>query len=202
MKFTSMQELQTFHSQMVSGLAKDGATIAAELSPENAHLLHMAVGIAGEAGELLDAVKKAAIYNKPIDLVNVVEELGDLEFYMQGLRQGLDITRAETLKANIDKLGKRYKDFQYSDQQAQDRADKQEESDDSDQYEYISAVVDEEGTLTVDYKLSLNGIESQIMHDEHVLGWSEEEVLDLVMGILAAPKEQRSSVMLVREDID
>ncbi len=115
------------HSDMVAQLAKPGETIAAEITGEDAHLLHMLVGISGEAGELLDAVKKSVIYRKPIDRDNVVEELGDLEFYMEGLRQGLGITREETLQANIEKLGDRYKGHQYSDQQAQDRADKVEE---------------------------------------------------------------------------
>lgn len=109
---------------MVSQLAKCGETIANEITGADAHLLHMSVGVSGEAGELLDAVKKSVIYRKPIDRDNVVEELGDLEFYMEGLRQGLGITRQETLQANIDKLGDRYEGHQYSDQQAQDRADK------------------------------------------------------------------------------
>lgn len=113
------------HADMVRGLAKPGEVIAAELSAHNAHLLHMAIGICGEAGELIDAIKKSAIYNKPLDLVNVVEELGDLEFYMEGLRQGLLIDRDTTLQANIDKLGKRYKGFNYSDSAAQARADKE-----------------------------------------------------------------------------
>lgn len=112
------------HSNMVRRLAKDGNTIKDELSGIECHILHMTVGVAGEAGELLDAIKKNVIYRKPLDRVNVVEELGDLEFYMEGLRQSLDITREETLAANIAKLGKRYEGLQYSDKQAQDRADK------------------------------------------------------------------------------
>lgn len=112
------------HSEMVTALAKPGKVIADELTGNDAHLLHMAVGISGESGELLDAVKKASIYRKPIDRENVIEELGDLEFYMEGLRQGLDITREETLDANITKLGKRYEGHQYSDSAAQARADK------------------------------------------------------------------------------
>lgn len=112
------------HPNMVAALAKPGADIVATLTPEDAHALHMAVGISGESGELLDAIKKAAIYRKPIDRENVIEELGDLEFYMEGLRQGLGITREETIDANIAKLGKRYEGFQYSDKAARDRADK------------------------------------------------------------------------------
>lgn len=113
------------HNEMVAALAKPGADIVATLSPESAHLLHMAVGVSGEAGELLDAIKKSAIYNKPLDRENVIEELGDLEFYMEGLRQGLGITREETIRANIDKLGVRYSSGSYSDKAAQERADKE-----------------------------------------------------------------------------
>ena len=116
------------HPQLVANLAKPGEHIISALTPEKAHLLHMAVGVSGEAGELLDAVKKSAIYSKPLDMVNVVEELGDLEFYLEGIRAALGITREQCLEANIDKLGKRYSSGSYSDAQAQARADKADEA--------------------------------------------------------------------------
>lgn len=112
-------------SEMVKALAKPGKAIRASVTDDDCHALHMAVGICGEAGELLDAVKKAVIYRLKIDRKNVVEELGDLEFYMEGLRQAYDITREETIEANIAKLGKRYGE-KYSDNAAQERADKSE----------------------------------------------------------------------------
>jgi NTP pyrophosphatase (non-canonical NTP hydrolase) len=112
------------HDEMVKALAKSGAKIAAEITAEDAHLMHMAIGISGEAGELLDAIKKQVIYRKPLDRENVLEELGDLEFYMEGIRQGLGITREQCLEANIAKLGKRYEGLKYSDGAAQGRADK------------------------------------------------------------------------------
>lgn len=119
------KDMNISHSDMVTTLAKSGEAIVSELNAEQAHLLHMAVGISGESGELLDAVKKSAIYQKPIDRENVIEELGDLEFYMEGLRQGLGITREECLQGNIAKLSKRYNGLKYSNQAAQDRADKE-----------------------------------------------------------------------------
>lgn len=120
--------IEKTHAEMVADLSKPGQDIIDSLTPEKAHALHMAVGVAGEAGELLDAIKKHVIYNKPIDRENVVEELGDLEFYMEGLRSKLGITREETLTANYEKLAlKRYKNG-YSDQAAQERADKAEEA--------------------------------------------------------------------------
>jgi NTP pyrophosphatase (non-canonical NTP hydrolase) len=119
--------LDTEFSDMVRALAKPGADIVASLTPEKAHLLHMAIGIAGEAGELLDAIKKYVIYNKAPDLKNIVEELGDLEFYMEGMRDELCIPRNFILRQNIYKLEERYKGMKYSDKAAQERADKADE---------------------------------------------------------------------------
>lgn len=115
----------TVHARLVAALAKPGTEIAKRLTPASAHATHMVLGIAGEAGELVDAVKKHTIYGKPIDRENVVEELGDLEFYMEGLRQGLGITREETIEHNITKLHTRYPDHTYTDTAAIRRADKQ-----------------------------------------------------------------------------
>lgn len=109
---------------MVKQLFKDPSEIQATLDPVKVNLMHAVFGISGEAGELLDGVKKAIIYNKELDVENVIEELGDIEFYMEALRQGLGITREQTLEANIEKLGKRYQNHQYTDQQAHDRNDK------------------------------------------------------------------------------
>ena len=114
------------HAQMVTLLVKDPVTIANDLgsNPTSCDLIHATMGISGEAGELLDAIKKNVIYNKPLDIENIVEELGDLEFYMEQLRQQLNITREETLEANYNKLmNKRYPNG-YSDEAAITRADK------------------------------------------------------------------------------
>jgi len=114
------------HPELVKALVKPGEEIIRELTAHEANLLHMAVGIAGEAsGELLDAIKARVIYRKPLDLDNVVEELGDLEFYMEGLRQELNVTRQQCLDANIKKLSKRYEGLKFSNQAAVERADKQ-----------------------------------------------------------------------------
>lgn len=112
------------YSLMVNTLAKPGKDIVNNLTEKMADLWHHATGVSGEAGELLDAVKKGAIYNKPLDRVNIIEELGDLEFYMEGIRQNLNISREETIAANVAKLAVRYKGLQYTDEAAQARADK------------------------------------------------------------------------------
>lgn len=83
----------------------------------------MVMGISGEAGELLDAVKKPTMYGKPWDRDNVIEELGDMEFYMERFRQIMGITRQQTIQHNHDKLSKRYPKG-YSNKAAAERADK------------------------------------------------------------------------------
>lgn len=115
-----------FYSEMVDALAKPGEEIVKGLAADSAHLLHMVVGVCGEAGELLDAVKKHVIYGKTLDMDNVVEELGDLEFYLEGIRAALGVSRQTTLSANISKLAVRYNKGVYSDEAAQLRADKSE----------------------------------------------------------------------------
>lgn len=112
------------YAAMVAALAKPGEAILASLTPEKCAAWHMASCVPGEAGELFDAVKKWVIYEKPLDRANVVEELGDLEFYMEGLRQVLSVTREETIADNIIKLSARYAAGCFTNQAAQERADK------------------------------------------------------------------------------
>ena len=66
--------------------------------------LHMTMGIATEAGELLDVFKKELAYNKKVDWVNVGEEVGDLMWYIANFCNinGLDFE--DILEKNINKL--------------------------------------------------------------------------------------------------
>lgn len=117
------EDLEEKFETMVSRLVKPGQDILDTITPQKMDALHMAVGVAGEAGEVLDEIKKIVMYNRPVTTEKIVKELGDLEFYMEGLRQKLGITREETLIGNIEKLdGDRYKDG-YSDDAANARTD-------------------------------------------------------------------------------
>jgi len=92
-------------------------------TPSQCELLHAAIGIAGEAGELLDAVRKHVFEGKPLDRENVIEELGDLEFYMMAAMMNVGVLRPHLQELNMAKLSKRYESG-YSDKAAQERADK------------------------------------------------------------------------------
>ena len=84
------------YSDMVSQLAKSGSDIIDQLNPSSAHLLHMAVGISGESSELLEAILDVESFNH-VDEENLMEELGDIEFYIEGLRQGVGLERHDTI---------------------------------------------------------------------------------------------------------
>lgn len=86
-------------------------------------LLHAIVGIAGEAGELLDAIKKTTVYGKKLDLANIKEELGDALFYVQAAALCIGAPLEVLMEENYQKLKKRYPDG-YTDAAALARADK------------------------------------------------------------------------------
>ena len=84
------------HAEMVKQLAKSGSYIISELTPSSAHLLHMAVGISGESSELLEAVLYCDHFDC-VDIENLTEELGDIEFYIEGVRQEMGFKREDTI---------------------------------------------------------------------------------------------------------
>lgn len=69
---------------MVADLVKPGGDIVADITDGAAAKLHMAVGISGECAELADAINYASLTNTKIDEENVMEEIGDLLFFIEG----------------------------------------------------------------------------------------------------------------------
>jgi len=117
-------KLTTPYEQFVRSIVKPGHDILLQLTPLQASILHMAVGVSGEAGELLDAIKKHAVYQKQLDFDNVREEAGDILFYLTGLLNELGLTLNECIEANVEKLSKRYPEKRYTNEAAIARADK------------------------------------------------------------------------------
>jgi len=112
------------YGEFVGRLVKSGELIRDKMTAQQTDLWHAATGVSTEAGELLSAVKVHVIYGRDINRENVIEELGDLEFYLEQTRQNLGISRQLTIERNISKLSKRYFGG-YSDKAANERADKQ-----------------------------------------------------------------------------
>lgn len=93
------------------------------IQPEMYNLLHAALGMSGEAGELVDIVKKSFIYNKPLDKNHAKEEIGDCLWYIALACRTLGVSFDELMYDNISKLSRRYPD-RYTDEHAVARADK------------------------------------------------------------------------------
>lgn len=71
-------------------------------------LANWALGLAGEAGEVADIVKKHVYHGHELDLEELKDELGDVLWYLAGMSYDLDVWFSEIAEGNIDKLKKRY----------------------------------------------------------------------------------------------
>jgi NTP pyrophosphatase (non-canonical NTP hydrolase) len=89
-------------------------------------LLHAALGLGSEAGEVQTTVKRMHAYDADLDTNNLLEELGDIMFYAVALASVCGMSMEQVLEANMRKLSKRYPSGSYSNEQALLRADKQE----------------------------------------------------------------------------
>ena len=83
-------------------------------------MLHAAIGLATESGELLDMLKKHIFYGKPIDWVNAKEETGDAAWYLGIAIDEMKTTMNEILTMNIEKLKLRFKN-KFTEQDALNR---------------------------------------------------------------------------------
>lgn len=71
-------------------------------------LANAALGLAGEAGEVADLIKKHLYHDHRLDAVRVAEELGDLLWYIVLAANICGYSLSEVMAKNIDKLRKRY----------------------------------------------------------------------------------------------
>ncbi len=76
-------------------------------------ILHSVVGISGEAGELLDHIKKVIWQGHCIDVSYINKELGDILFYFTSMCNCVGTNIDEVRKLNIEKLTKRYPDGEF-----------------------------------------------------------------------------------------
>ena len=71
-------------------------------------LCHFAMGLCGESGEVCDAIKKRVFHGRDIPDSHLVEELGDVMWYVANLCTELNVDLETVLKLNMDKLKNRY----------------------------------------------------------------------------------------------
>lgn len=73
-------------------------------------ILNGVMGLNGEAGECIDIVKKHLFQGHPLDTDKLLDELGDVLWYVAITADGIGVPFEDIMQHNIDKLRKRYPD--------------------------------------------------------------------------------------------
>ena len=73
-------------------------------------LANVGLGLAGEAGEVADTLKKHLFHAHPLDRDALAKELGDCLWYVAGAATALGLSLGEIAAGNVEKLRRRYPD--------------------------------------------------------------------------------------------
>ena len=85
-------------------------------------LANYGLGVAGEAGEVADHIKKVVFHKHKLDKEEVEKELGDVLHYVSGIAYLLDIELNDVAITNLKKLKARYPNG-FSEHDSRNRAD-------------------------------------------------------------------------------
>jgi NTP pyrophosphatase (non-canonical NTP hydrolase) len=83
-------------------------------------LVHAMIGMCTESAEIQDQMKKHLMYGKDIDRTNLIEELGDLMWYIGLACSELGVSLEKVMEINNAKLAARYGDV-FTEQAALER---------------------------------------------------------------------------------
>jgi len=70
--------------------------------------MYLAMSIAGEAGEVIEIIKKSVRDGRAIDMEKLKYELGDVMWYIAALCECFGFDMGELAQMNVDKLRKRH----------------------------------------------------------------------------------------------
>lgn len=84
-----------------------GVTANSELD-DKMNLAVLSLGVAGEAGEVADYVKKHLGHGHKLDIDKLAKELGDVLWYVAVLSSAVGLTLQDVAQRNVDKLAARY----------------------------------------------------------------------------------------------
>ena len=71
-------------------------------------LINGVMGLCGESGEVIDIVKKQLAQGHDLDKEKLINELGDVAWYLAETAYALGVDLETILSLNIEKLKKRY----------------------------------------------------------------------------------------------
>lgn len=79
-----------------------------------ARLIHEALGMMSEIGEIADALKKHIIYKRALDDINLLEESGDIFWYQALFLTAVKKSFEDAFEKNIAKLQLRYPEGKFT----------------------------------------------------------------------------------------
>lgn len=85
-----------------------GALRTVKRSDDDKLPLECALGLCGEAGEVAEQVKKHYFHGHALDKRHMIEELGDVVWYLAVLCDAIGSDLQTVMQANLTKLEKRY----------------------------------------------------------------------------------------------
>lgn len=81
-----------------------------QITDEQVMIVWCAVGMTGEAGEVMEHIKKGIFHQHGLNREQLRKELGDVLWYVAGLCSTLGFDLSDVMSANIEKLKARYPD--------------------------------------------------------------------------------------------
>ncbi len=86
------------------------ALTAGEHADPKLQIANYVMGLAGESGELIDALKKQLFHGRPASKAHLESEIGDVLWYLSNLARVLNIDLERAAENNLVKLRRRYPD--------------------------------------------------------------------------------------------
>ena len=81
-----------------------------EATLEREPIVGFALGLAGEAGEVVDDIKKRIFHGREVPMEHTAEELGDVLWYIANIATQCGLKLEDIVAQNVDKLLARYPD--------------------------------------------------------------------------------------------
>lgn len=97
-----------FHNMKINEYQKLAMTTLNPKLDKKDVLINGVMGLCGESGETIDIVKKHLAQGHELDKDKIIDELGDVAWYLAETAYALDTDLETVLTKNIEKLKKRY----------------------------------------------------------------------------------------------
>lgn len=93
------------YEKLAQRTSKYAAGLKTEVDPK---LVNGLTGLCGEAGECIDLLKKHLFQGHELNRTKLIDELGDVQWYIAETAAALGVSLEEIMEHNIEKLRRRY----------------------------------------------------------------------------------------------